>query len=67
MHFSWYIEIIFYKRDGHHRQDIRHKLGSVGELYTRLVSVAELNTRPAYIIPAYRDLSTLWVKKNILF
>jgi len=42
MHFSWYIEIIFYKRDGHHRQDIRHKLGSVGELYTRLVSVAEL-------------------------
>ena len=27
-----------------------------------LVSVAELYTRPAYIIPAYRDLSTLWVR-----
>jgi len=26
-----------------------------------LDSVAELYTHPAYIIPAYRDLSTLWV------
>ena len=47
MHFSCHIEIIFYKRDGHHIQYIRHELGSVGELYTPLVSVAELNTRPA--------------------
>ena len=32
-----------------------------GRLRT-LVSVAELYTRPAYIIPAYRDLSALWVR-----
>jgi hypothetical protein len=29
-----------------------------------LGSVVELYTRQAYIIPAYRDLSTLWVSED---
>ena len=42
--------------------EYRRSFGSRVSLVS-LVSVAELYTRPAYIIPAYRDLSTLWVKK----